>query len=599
MYEYITSTTNDFSPLTSLKLLQPGGAALSESIVRALTSAGVNVKTTYGSTEIGPPLRTIPHSRSNPRCYTFRNLYPDSPFLKMEKVGEGLYECIVYKGFELAAELWEGKPDDEPYRTNDLFIQDPPGSGNFVLQGRRDDILVHSNGENTSAGPLQLDIQTSSRYIVRALALGHSKPCVALLVELHEHFNPSDADIQNSVWETVQEVNARYPGHSQVLRSMVHILPTGSTLPTTPKGNIKRKEAEHTYASIISSLYSGDVPQLNPANNINLQQQPLSEFLRNLFASLSNTPLGQISDYTTLYSLGIDSRLALSVRATLSKHLSRPVSLSTLFENPSISQLVSVFSPSATVAALPPKVSSTETINRILSRLGSELSSWPSLPSSLEVYSQPTKATILLTGASGSLGTALLEILSSSPLVEKIYALIRGPNHLSKLQDAMRSRGLDPSILDPGGKVKVLNFSMQDPLLGLGIDEYTILARDVTVVVQNAWKMDFNMGVEEFEVDCIRSMCCVPFPFPAVFNLEHISLTIYTDTMSLLRLCHAGRPKTLAFTSSVSTCMGPGHISPTVPESPIGADPSVALSTGYAQSKYISAYQPPPQHPLN
>ena len=57
--------------------------------------------------------------------------------------------------------------------------------------------------------------------------------------------------------------------------------------------------------------------------------------------------------------------------------------------------------------------------------------------------------------------------------------------------------------------------------------------------------------------------------------------------MSLLRLCHAGRRKTLAFTSSVSTCLGPGHASSTVPEQPIGSDPTVALSTGYAQSKYI------------
>ena len=63
--------------------------------------------------------------------------------------------------------------------------------------------------------------------------------------------------------------------------------------------------------------------------------------------------------------------------------------------------------------------------------------------------------------------------------------------------------------------------------------------------------------------------------------------------MSLLRLCHAGRPKTFAFTSSISTCMGAAPFSPntpslTIPESPIGSDPSIALSTGYAQSKYIS-----------
>lgn len=75
-----------------------------------------------------------------------------------------------------------------------------------------------------------------------------------------------------------------------------------------------------------------------------------------------------------------------------------------------------------------------------------------------------------------------------------------------------------------------------------------------------------------------------------------------TDTMSLLRLCHAGRPKTLAFTSSISTCIGLGQTSPTVPEEPIGSDPTIALSTGYAQSKYIGispspCLQSPLHHP--
>lgn len=60
--------------------------------------------------------------------------------------------------------------------------------------------------------------------------------------------------------------------------------------------------------------------------------------------------------------------------------------------------------------------------------------------------------------------------------------------------------------------------------------------------------------------------------------------------MSLLRFCQAGRPKRLAFTSSISTCMGAGHTSPTVPETPIGGDPTVALGTGYAQSKYIGKF---------
>lgn len=502
MYDYVTSTTHDWSPLTSLKVVQPGGAALSEIILKALVSAGVNVKTTYGSTEIGPPMRPIPHSRSNPKCYTFRNLYPDSPYLKMDIVGDNLYELVVFKGFELAAELWEGKPSNEPYRTNDLFIQDPPGSGNYLLQGRKDDILVHSNGENTSAGPLQLDIQTSSKYIAKALALGHSKPCVALLVEIHEEYNPCAEDVRASVWEAVQEVNTQYPNHSQVARSMIHFLPSGSALPVTPKGNVKRKESERIYESAILALYEDDIPESTNTNGIS---QSLAEFLRKEVASLSNTPASQVHDWTTFYDLGIDSRLALSLRSTLSKHLSRSISLNSIFENPSIAQLVSHLSPSAESSlSTSSKASSIETVNRILARLASELKSWPARTTCNDPVVD--KHTVLLTGASGSLGTALLETLSASSSVAKIYALIRGPNHLAKLENAMRDRGLDPSIVGPGGKVTVLNFSMQDPLLGLNIEEYVMLAREVTVVVANAWVLDFNRGVEEFEGDCLRSM---------------------------------------------------------------------------------------------
>jgi hypothetical protein len=92
----------------------------------------------------------------------------------MEEVGDSLYECVIYEGFELAAELWDGKPGNEPCRTNYLFILDPPGSGFYISQGRKDDMLVHINGENTGAGVLQLDMQPSSKIIRRTLTLGHS-----------------------------------------------------------------------------------------------------------------------------------------------------------------------------------------------------------------------------------------------------------------------------------------------------------------------------------------------------------------------------------------------------------------------------------------
>lgn len=497
MYEHILDSGGDFSPLSSLKLLQPGGAVLSDSIIKDLVEHGVNVKSTFGSTEIGPPFRSIP-SRSNTRCYAFRNLYPDNPFLKMEKVGDGLYECVVYKGFELAADLWAGKHDDEPFRTNDLFTQEPPDSGFYVLQGRRDDILVHTNGENTSAGPLQLDIRAACKAIKNVVAIGHSLPSVGLLVEVYEEHDPGAAKTEELVWKAVEEVNIRYPVHSQIQRNMIYILPRGRTLEVTPKGNVKRRRALRVYADEVARLYGLDE---FPSDALKSSTQPLSEFLRKLFSRVSGVSIESIHDWTTIFDLGVESRLALTIRCSLSKRLGKSVSLNTIFERPSISQLVATFdqsSPSKSDGIL----SSTEVVNRMISRLESEFKSWA--PRGADYSSLSTDGEIVLvTGCTGSLGTALLDALSASPNVTKIYALARGPNQ-ERLRSSLERRGIDPVILD-GSRIQWLNFSMSDPLLGLDINSYYHLATSVTMVVHNAWKMDFNIGVEEFESDCIRS----------------------------------------------------------------------------------------------
>jgi hypothetical protein len=507
MYEHIVDGGGDFTPLASLKLLQPGGAVLSDNIIKDLIEHGVNVKSTYGSTEIGPPFRSLPMA-SNKNCYAFRNLYPDNPFLKMEQVGEGLYECVVYKGFELAANLWEEKPDDEPFRTNDLFAQDPPGSGFYVLQGRRDDFLVHSNGENTNAGALQFEIQTGSKVIKSALALGHSQPCVSLLIEVHEEHDPRSPATEELIWKTVEKVNAEYPPYSQIMRPMIYILPRGSTLPVSPKGNVKRKQAEKLYASDIARLY-GDITSSSTSGSSS--QESLVDFLRNLFARLSGVPVTNIYDWTTIFDLGIDSQLALDIRSSLSRRLGKPVSLNTIFENPSISKLLSVFEPTTSSSkSESTRKSSTQVINQMISKLEAEFKTWAPRPSTSS-HPHGDGEIVLLTGSTGSLGTSLLETLSSSRHVTKIYAMVRGPDHVARVKGSLEKKGMDPSILD-GGKIEVLNFSMQDPLLGLDIDTYHRLATSVTTVVQNAWKMDFNMGVEEFEGDCIRSELLPSYP---------------------------------------------------------------------------------------
>lgn len=495
LVEYIEHSGGDYSVLSKLKVLQPGGAMLNASMVRKLVQKGVNVKTTYGSTEIGPPFRSIPHSGDNPECYRLANLYPGNDKIKMEEVGNGLYECVVYNGFELAAELWDGPEDTTPYRTKDLFIQDPPGSGYFYLTGRQDDVLVHTTGENTNANPIEIDIKGRCKQIRRLVLLGHGRPCTSIFVELYD---PNKFD-PKGLWKALDEVNAIYPRHSNILSSMVHILSSGESLPVTPKGNVKRREAEKIYQHVLDQLYTQISTQ--PGTRRARDGPPgaaLAQVIRGLVSKVCNYPLGEHHDGTSFSELGVDSISAIKLRSALQKEVG-PIGLGAIFEYSSISRLVAYYDSDRNDGN--DKVSHEDFIRHTIESYSRELQTWPTAKPRVV----PERECLLLTGSSGSLGTALLEACAASPRIEKVYALIHGQNQLAKLRQSLKDRGLDFESIYGTGKIELLGYDMTDPELGLGPQDYSRLTAEVTTVIHGAWVMDFNKTVEDYEKDCLKS----------------------------------------------------------------------------------------------
>ncbi len=57
--------------------------------------------------------------------------------------------------------------------------------------------------------------------------------------------------------------------------------------------------------------------------------------------------------------------------------------------------------------------------------------------------------------------------------------------------------------------------------------------------------------------------------------------------MNLMRFCLSGQKKTFAFTSSISTVMGPTMAGKAIQEAPVSDDVHQPAGIGYAQSKYI------------
>lgn len=567
LYTYISATTQDFTPLTSLKILQPGGAPLSSSLLAKLTALGANVKTTYGSTEIGPPFRTIPHTKENPNCYHVRNLYPESPLVQMEPLGEGLFECVVYRGFELAAELWLADDAPNPYRTNDLFIEDPPGSGTFVLQGRKDDILVHDNGEKTHAGALQMSLEESDPVIVKAVVFGSGKPCTAAVIEVTgETWTLGPGVAEERIWQAATKCNDTVARHSQIDRAMLLILGNGQSLPVTPKGNVRRKEAWKMYGDRIEMLYDrllGDVATRNDDGNEDAYDDlPDLDFIRAISADVCQKQWACVEAETSFYDLGLDSQRAVKFRSRLIKRF-EAFPLMFIFEHPTAERLHGFLTkPKTRDEALNSDERRLIWIRNTIKNYERVIDQWKTSRPPLAEPAKTDGETVYLTGASGALGNALLENLVQSSRVEKIYCGVRGQNPQERIQNSLRKRGYAKDIYS-SSKICAVPYDMTQERLGLAPEAYELMLCEVTVVIHNAWKMDFNQRVEMFEADCLRG------------------------TMNLLSFCCSGRKKTFSLMSSVAACMGQkakGHI---IQEAPVKNDPLMALNTGYAQSKFI------------
>ncbi|OHF02524.1 male sterility protein [Colletotrichum orchidophilum] len=570
IHEYITLTTKDYSPLTNLKVLQPGGAPLSSLMLSKLQCIGVNVKTTYGTTETGPPLRTIPHTRDNPDVYRFRNLYPDSEFVRMEAIADGLFECVVYRGFPLAAELWLEKTAPNPYRTGDLFLEDPPRSGYFVLQGRRDDILVHSNGEKTHAAALAMALEEDKAGVIAKTAVfGTGKPCPSVVVEINwsevEKRSMSAVGLADEVWKVVQACNEKSPAYSRIPRKTVLILEKRKTLPVTPKGNVRRTVAWELYGDKVEELYNSFLGhQLDTEEAAELKGPSVSgiEIIQTVVADVFDLSVRDLGEDQNWYELGLDSLHAVEVRSKLVKFFGT-FPLMFVFEYPTARKLLG-FLQQLKKDGLDSKalVNSDhhEWIRSKIHRMNRKVDSWKTTQRQ-KGDSRTSGQVIYLTGASGALGNALLEVFIETPTVRTVYCAVRGADPQARVLDSLKNRGYAPSVYQ-SEKIVPVSYDVKNEKLGLDEETYQRLATEVTIVIHNAWKLDFNQPIQQFEDDCLRG------------------------AMHLMSFCLKGVEKTFNFMSSVAAAMG-NPAGTRVPELPLPPDSDNALPTGYAQSKFI------------
>ncbi|KAJ6514509.1 male sterility protein-domain-containing protein [Mycena vitilis] len=178
--------------------------------------------------------------------------------------------------------------------------------------------------------------------------------------------------------------------------------------------------------------------------------------------------------------------------------------------------------------------------------------------------SLPGSVVVLLTGSTGGLGSHMLEMLLRVPSVERVYVFNRkGRNPVSERQlDAFTDRALDVSLLS-SPKLVYLEGDTSSADLGLPSDIWTMLCDTVTVIIHNAWTLDFNKSLGSFEPHVKGTRNLIDLALQSPNNVRFL------------------------FTSSISSAQGWDPSLGPFPEE-LQLDVSVAIGSGYGESKYVS-----------
>ncbi|XXH04083.1 hypothetical protein Hte_010494 [Hypoxylon texense] len=190
---------------------------------------------------------------------------------------------------------------------------------------------------------------------------------------------------------------------------------------------------------------------------------------------------------------------------------------------------------------------------------------------------------VLITGATGGLGSHLVAKALARPDVTRIICLNRRNNKQEareRQKQSLLQKGTGVSPDDDGvmDRIEVIETDLSKPRLGLSEERYDRLAGTVTHIVHNAWLMHSKWPVKRFEPQ-LRIMAHMLGLARDISTRRRGSGTAGTDA-------DADRV-TFEFISSIATV---GHHPlwtgrPVVPEARVPIDS--VLPTGYGDAKYI------------
>ncbi|KAI5781550.1 aminoadipate-semialdehyde dehydrogenase large subunit [Geopyxis carbonaria] len=547
----LADTEEGLAELRKCRLVMFGGSSCPDVLGDKLVKNGVMLVSHYGTTETGQLMTSF----RNPGDLDWNYLQVSAnlaPYILWEPQapGSNIHELVVMPG-------WPSKVatnrDDGGYATKDLFESHPTKSDRWKYFGRKDDTLVLVNGEKANPLPIEHTIR-ENQYVAECVVFGAGREQLgALIIPSAEYTRGmNEQDILKKIEPSIKAANSEAPDYAKLTPQMIRLLPVDVEYPLTDKGTIIRAAFYREFQSDIDGVYTD--AESAAEGGLELDLDGTKEFVRNTMQDILCLDPLSMEDDTDFFALGMDSLQAIQAQQTIRKSLStggKPLGENIVFEKPSIDSLSRYLWCLRTEGTVEEEdyIQGMRTLIEEYSRF------FPFRQKSRD----ETKHTVLLTGATGSLGAHILSQLIRRPDVQTVFCLVRASTPSAarqRIYKSLHSRRL-LQTLTPRHRARI--YPVPGDVTSSSFDDSSPDFSHITSIIHAAWAVNFTHPLSSFR--------------PHLYGLSRlIALASYTGA-------------TMNFCSSVSsTASTPGS---QVAESHESHLPC-AQATGYARSKLVA-----------
>ncbi|KAF2141900.1 uncharacterized protein K452DRAFT_318826 [Aplosporella prunicola CBS 121167] len=554
--------------LTSMDIVGVGGAALPTEVGDRLVKKGVNLISRFGSAECGFLMSSHRDYAKDKEWQCLRSDF-GADKIRFEKQDDGTSELVIMSGWPHKAKT---NREDGSFATADLFSPHPEIPNAWKYHSRADSQLTLITGKKFDPAPWESAI-AANEHVDDVLVFGNGKPFPgAFLFRSKEHAHGTDDEFLKALQPLVEKLNAESQAHARIPRNMLIAMQHNEEpLEKSSKGTVMRNKAEERYAQQIEDAYA----KLSVADGSEVPDEGIQPFVVKLIQDIVVKP-GKLFVDTDLFLYGADSVACMQIRYGLRQLLpaqSPELPLSIVEDCGTVQRLSDYITKQRHGEVYEENEDDNQLMLDLVEKYGqfdNKTQSDPSF-SGNALIGQP-KEVVILTGATGALGSHLLNLYRKTESVSQIFCLVRGADQHAareRVNKALEQRGM-PGISSehPGNdKIIVLQSSLGEAGLGLEPDTYEEIARNATVIMHIAWSVNFRMRLRSFEKDNIAGLR----------NLINLAL-------------HSPRraPPRFVYCSSVASAINCTAESP-IPEH-IMHEPTSASPLGYSRSKWVAEH---------